>query len=228
MSLAAAGTCPPEMVNIENRYCIDRFEASLEKLTDEGREPWSPYLIPYNIEGTFFAVSKPGGIPQGYISGKQAALACQNSRKRLCTKWEWLTACQGPEGTLFPYGNTYEAGACNHHTGVHPLIRFHGKNKRGWTREELTNPGINQQTETLAPAGSHRGCVNAYGVYDMVGSLQEWIDDPAGTFLGEFYFRIFHPKKQPGCRYYTTAHPMQYLDYSTGFRCCADIQKEEE
>ena len=59
-----------------------------------------------------------------------------------------------------------------------------------------------------------------YGVYDMVGNLHEWTNDPEGTFLGGYYLDIH--QNGDGCDYRTGAHAVWYHDYSTGFRCCAD------
>ena len=50
--------------------------------------------------------------PQAYISGVQAQAACVAAGKRLCTAVEWLAACEGPNGYIYPYGNVYEAGKC--------------------------------------------------------------------------------------------------------------------
>jgi hypothetical protein len=57
-------------------------------------------------------------------------------------------------------------------------------------------------------------------VYDLVGNLDEWIDEPGGAFAGGFYAR----STQAGCEAVITAHPKGYADYSTGFRCCRDGQ----
>ena len=62
---------------------------------------------------------------------------------------------------------------------------------------------------------------NAYGVFDMVGNLHEWVDDPDGTFQGGYYLDTHI--NGDGCYYRTTFHAMSYYDYSTGFRCCADV-----
>ena len=72
--------------------------------------------------------------------------------------------------------------------------------------------------ERLVPA-------NAYGVFDMVGNLHEWIDDPEGTFRGGFYMDT--SRNGDGCSYETTAHNVQYHDYSTGFRCCMEPERVE-
>ena len=53
-------------------------------------------------------------------------------------------------------------------------------------------------------------------VYDLVGNLDEWVDEPGGAFAGGFYSR----STRAGCEAVVTAHPKGYLDYSTGVRCC--------
>jgi formylglycine-generating enzyme len=85
----------------------------------------------------------------------------------------------------------------------------------------MNDPQLNQLPGTLAETGSHGGCSNGYGVYDMVGNIHEWVDDPAGTFQGGYYLDV--EKNGDGCGYRTDAHVNSYHDYSTGFRCCADI-----
>lgn len=54
----------------------------------------------------------------------------------------------------------------------------------------------------------------------MMGNLNEWTADANGTYRGGYY--VDTAINGQGCLYTTTAHDMDYLDYSTGFRCCAD------
>src|SRR5687768_8335616 len=69
--VVADGACPDGMANVADRYCVDRWEASLD-----GER----------------AVSMPGVMPAGYVSGVQAARACKLSGKRLCSAAEWRFA----------------------------------------------------------------------------------------------------------------------------------------
>ena len=62
-------------------------------------------------------------------------------------------------------------------------------------------------------------------MYDLVGNLHEWVDDPDGTFRGGYYMDT--TKNGDGCSYHTTAHDFTYHDYSTGFRCCMDPERVE-
>jgi formylglycine-generating enzyme len=227
---ASSGRCPAEMALIEGRVCVDRWEASLvERLSDGLEHPWSPYQSVEKHEHTVRAVSRPGSIPQGYISGKQAQTACVASGKRLCTGAEWERACRGPAHTQFPYGQERRAGACNDDIrSTHPVAEV--VHKLGLAREAvwgdaMNQPLVNQLPGTVSPAGERAECTNDYGVFDMVGNLHEWVDDAQGTFRGGYYMDTSHNGE--GCAYATTAHDFDYHDYSTGFRCCADPDRAE-
>lgn len=202
------GPCPREMA-LAGSTCVDRWEASLID--------WSPYEVPTGGVAT----SEAGVPPQGYISGEVAEAACEAAGKRLCSLDEWMRACGGPDGTTWPYGNTYDPTACNDtYEGGHPVVDYFGTSDGVWDMEHMNDPGINQQENTVALTGSNPGCVSADGIYDLHGNLHEWISDPDGTFKGGFYADA--EINGPGCTYTTTAHELGYHDYSTGFRCCMD------
>ena len=90
---------------------------------------------------------------------------------------------------------------------------------------KLNDPGLGQVEGALSATGSHEACVNAWGVHDMVGNLHEWVATdaaaPHGTFAGGYYLDT--ALNGDGCHYRTVAHAHDYHDYSTGFRCCADL-----
>ena len=214
-------TCPADMVLVAGRVCVDRYEAALvEVLADGTTRDWSPYLV-VPAGRRVRAVSRANVVPQGYISGQQSANACMEAGKRLCTRDEWLAACRGPALRIYPYGNSFVAGACNVGRPVHPLISFYGRSDPSiYTYANMNNPGINQQPDSLARTGQYDRCVSQDGLFDMYGNLHEWIVEPDGTFKGGFYADT--NSNGAGCLYTTTAHGFTYHDYSTGFRCCAD------
>jgi sulfatase modifying factor 1 len=212
--------CPPEMVSVEGRFCVDRYEASVvERLADGGLRPHEPFL-PLDRDRSYVARSERGVVPQAYVSGKEAARACAAANKRLCAPVEWRSACGGSSGAAFPYGPARQKGRCRD-SGAAPMLVFHAATmKRGWGLAELNDPRNVQLDGTVAKTGSHEGCVNDYGAFDMVGNLHEWTSDPNGTFQGGYWLDTkLHGE---GCAYRTIAHPFDYHDYSTGFRCCAD------
>ncbi len=223
---APPGPCPAEMVLVEHealRFCIDRWEGVCDEvLAEGGTQPWSPYQAVDDVD--VVARSEGGVVPQGYISGDQAAAACAAAGKRLCTSEEWLLACQGPQVLTWPYGASAQPGVCNDDYPSHPVIDYFGTSDTWvWTYESMNDPGINQMDGTVAPTGEHSGCVSAFGVFDLVGNLHEWVEDVDGTFRGGFYVDV--ELNGPGCTYRTTAHDRGYHDYSTGFRCCGEPQR---
>jgi len=198
--------CPDGMVLVDG-FCIDRWEASIRG--------WSPYEVP----SSGVAQSLADVVPQGYISGNVAEAACEAAGKRLCTSPEWLRACGGPTGTVYPYGDTYRADACNEGREVHPVIELFGS-AADWSPTQMNDPRLNQLPESLDRTGANPSCVTAEGIFDMHGNLHEWVADADGTFRGGFY--VDAKINGEGCGYRTTAHTRTYHDYSTGFRCCAD------
>lgn len=198
--------CPAGMARIDD-FCIDRWEAHLADA--------SPFEVP--TDGV--AVSEAAVVPQGYISATVAATACAAAGKRLCTATEWTRACRGPTGTTYPYGDTYVAGACNDVRAEHPVVTLFGAGAT-FDAQQMNDPRLNQLPDTVEPTGAHAGCVSAEGVYDLHGNLNEWISDPNGTWKGGFYVEAVN--NGAGCLYTTTAHPVSYHDFSTGFRCCTE------
>jgi hypothetical protein len=199
-------------------FCIDRFEASLVEVTSDGEKRFSPYDM---VKGRKVrAVSRKGVVPQAYISRDEALAACKASRKRLCTETEWFTACSGKRPTIFPYGDERKAGYCNDQGKAPLLILYKVDDESAHGFEPMNDPRLNQLDNTVARTGAHPHCTNTYGVYDMVGNLHEWVDDPDGTFRGGYYLDTHI--NGDGCNYRTVAHDATYHDYSTGFRCCAD------
>ncbi len=250
--------CPEEMVLVPDRFCIDRFEASM--LDEPSGRPFSPFYPPdldelhKAVNGQPWglaalgkeqlrpavpllpewelspgahvrAVSRKGVVPQAYLSQKTARAACSAAGKRLCTLSEWKVACRGEHDTRFPYGATYQNAACNVRGHHHAAAILWGDASRGhW------DPRLNQvEVDGVALVkltGDTSTCRSAWGddgIYDMVGNLDEWVDDPStkGTFVGGFYAR----DTTRGCDAKISEHPAVFFDFSTGARCCADLRR---
>ena len=215
----------PEGMAVVATFCVDRYEAYVVELDAQGNEhPHSPYET---VEGlTVRAKDAAGVVPQGYISRVEAAAACENAGKRLCTADEFVYACSGgdPTDNDYPYGgHERRPGTCNEGKGS-AMVRLFCYHPTRWTFTEFNDPRLNEWQGGLAPTGSYPKCVSPFGLYDCVGNLHEWVDeaDPLGRgrFRGGFYGDA--ENNGPGCKYVTHAHMPTYHDYSTGFRCCAD------
>ncbi len=219
---------------VQGPYCIDKWEAAIVTVQPDGStKPWPPNHRVDGMESQIRAVTRPGKKPQGYISGAQAAVACEHAGKHLCEIDEWVLACRGPKLTTYPYGNVRKPNVCNDRykkLDNHPVMRLFKKYappgtdpSRMWWPEWMNDPRLFDLDHSVAPAGAFKGCTNGYGVYDMVGNLHEWVNDADGTFFGGFLMDTF--QNGEGCEYRTVAHPFDYHDYSTGFRCCADAKE---
>lgn len=139
---------------------------------------------------TVVARSAANTVPTGSLSWYQAAAACVNAGKRLCTNQEWIWACGGPTHTIYTYdSNTHVAGMCNE------------------------GPGI-------APTGTFSQCTNAYGVYDMNANVQEWTEWHSATAVEYRGGAEDEGASSARCNYGnpswldTDTHP------DIGFRCC--------
>lgn len=240
--------CGEGMVKI-GTFCVDAYEAHLEILQDDGqREPWPHFQRP-PTDRRYAASSAAGYFPQGYISRVEAATACKNAGKRLCSLGEWRRACEGKHWRLYGYSNKRKAGNCNSGKD-HLLSKLYGTNGRAWKYDEhFNNPELNQLEGFLARSGDYSSCTAGEGVFDMVGNLHEWVSDTLddglkerlekdnverrkqpmrdgnGLFVGGFFSTT--SELGPGCMYVTAAHEPSYHDYSTGFRCCRSIPKTQ-
>jgi hypothetical protein len=242
----AGGRCGADMVDVGGRFCIDRYEASLVdvRLGRELSPYFAPRRADARTAlDAFLGTSPPGApelprppgwqltepfepkalslataVPNGYVSGHLARAACENAGKRLCSSAEWVTACRGERNELFPYGARYEPGACNVSREAHPASVLWGDASRNHLDPRL-NLVSGAAGSLLRRTGETTRCRSDWGpdaIFDMVGNLDEWVDEPGGAFLGGFYSRA----TVNGCDARVSEHPPEYFDYSTGVRCC--------
>jgi formylglycine-generating enzyme len=166
------------------------------------------------------AISRPGTIPQSYLSQVLARRACENAGKRLCTQDEWVSACKGKAGAKYPYGGSYRQGVCNVYRLIHPAAVLHGSASLGH-RDPRLNLVYEGDSPLLRASGETASCASQWDderIFDMVGNIDEWVED--GMFLGGFYSR----STREGCEAKVSVHAAPYYDYSTGTRCCRDAE----
>jgi formylglycine-generating enzyme required for sulfatase activity len=153
--------------------------------------------------------------PVGYMNRASCEDACKAQGKRLLKNKEWLLAC---EGTKPKACNIFrQSPVVRMYRAPEPWIFMGVDCKQGenrWTLTCMNDPRLNEMAEGLAVPGEFKDCVSRFGVYDMVGNLGEWVDEPNGVFNGGLY-----PMPRSSCQYTTTAHGPGYSDYSIGCRC---------
>ncbi len=245
-SPAASGACGPDMVFVAGRFCIDRYEATLVDArlsrplspyfapnggdarrvfdafvgTKPDKAPELPRPPGWQLTEHFEpkAESRLAATPNGYVSGLLARVACENGGKRLCSPAEWVTACRGEQNRQFPYGDSYRAGVCNVGREAHPAQVLWGNASKNHLdpRLNLVEGGAGPLLRRTGETAQCRSDWGSDAVFDMVGNLDEWVDEPRGAFLGGFYSRA----TTNGCEARVSEHPPEYFDYSTGVRCC--------
>lgn len=213
--------CPAEMVEVlfgSGTVCVDRFEATAHRsATCDDPEPRGqfednyPEGFPDRVDslgctGTcrgesvspettpVYACSVAGVIPSSFITWFQAKRACENSGKRLCTGTEWSSACGGPAGSAYPYGDDYVPEFCN-------------VADRGFQFKQLT--------------GSMTDCEGAYpGLLDLSGNVTEWSAlCPNDCTLHGGSYSPFSPHARISCTVTNRLAPA-LSDERLGFRCC--------
>jgi len=185
------------MVPARGNVCIDAYE-------------WP------NTQGVrpLLAVS---GEPEEVGSPLDAEMLCLSVGKRVCTRAEWVAACRGPGGSKFPYGDSYDASACN--TGARWKEVDAGKVAKRDKRELA-------KLDQSVPAGSFDRCVSPAGAYDMVGNAEEWVRCDSGDY-GWCLVGGYWASKNATCSYSIIAHAPLWHYYETGFRCCLDTAVDE-
>lgn len=203
----APSPCPTGMVSVADaegtvHFCIDSYEMHVDLdgigNADQGAD-WpdaSTSAVPESGEGV---------EPIVLLSWYEAAAACENAGKHLCTSAEWADGCDGVAGeggSLYPWGNAWDDDAC----------------------ATLTEEG-EQVYDTLQPTASLPGCRSAAGTWDQVGNAWEWTDPGAlsgdGTPAtnkvgGAFYAGLDNSLCIPGG---VTDHTPDFQGTITG-RCC--------
>lgn len=218
-----SGACPPEMVEVEGEYCTEVRHNCVKWLDDS--------TLPYARCGEYepkatcvgerrkmsfcidrYEYTKPGEqVPMNHASFVVASDTCKGLGKRICTEDEWNFACEGEEMRPYPYGWKREA-KCN----------------QDRPKEELYDPN-NKQYQVLAdhrmPNGANPECVSPFGVYDMVGNLDEPVLRESQRYAYPYRNGLKGGWWMPArnrCRPATTKHDDHYHDIQVGVRCCSD------
>jgi len=154
-----------------NAFYVDQFEVTTARYaiflaaTGQGK----PGFVPKLWEQVNLA--SEGDRPVTGVNWNAADAYCRWAGKRLLTEAEWEKAARGPDGRRYPWGNAEPAFA----------LANYGQSISSHT-----------YSDSLRPVGSYEGGKSPYGIYDMAGSVSEWVAD----WYDEKYYAT-SPKSNP-------------------------------
>ena len=220
--------CPADMALVDGYFCPDlpyncRRDAERSYRCAEyvryGRCRGPLQLRRYCIDLHEWP-NRRGEMPAVYVDWDEAKASCASAGKRLCSRVEWVFACEGEKRLPYAWGYTRQPSPCNVDRAVidFDIDALLDPKARGEELDRLWQGD---------PIGSHPGCRSSWGVYDLNGNVDEWTDDRAdnpssphiSTLNGAYWGKV-----RATCRITTTSHGPTFKFYQVGFRCCADPQ----
>lgn len=218
--------CPDDMALVDGYFCPDLpytcarpFENSYRcaEYVQDARCRGPTQLRRYCIDRHEWP-NRIGAMPEVYVDWHTAKDRCASVGKRLCSRVEWVFACEGEKRLPYSWGYTRQPSPCNIDRAV---IDF--------DIDALLDPKAREEELDRLwqgdPVGSHPNCRSSWGVYDLNGNVDEWTDDQAdnpssphiSTLNGAYWGKV-----RATCRITTTSHGPTFKFYQVGFRCCAD------
>ena len=208
------------MILIDGEYCPDAEQICLKWIDPPPYENLrcAEYAKPVKCKGSTvhkrfcidreeYATKDENGVPELPMVRKnwnEAQAICATRGARLCKETEWEFACEGPEMSPYPYGWKREAGTCNH-----------DRTDLGGAEDKLK--------DHRAPASAFPKCTSPFGVHDMVGNVDEWVEREGMSAPNRSALRggWWLPGRNR-CRAATLGHDETYSGKQVGFRCCKD------
>ena len=200
VSLKTRYQCPEDMVIVEG-YTTGWFWIRQDDSTYL-RKKGKPRKIETFCMDKFEYPNILHHFPKTEVSYFEAKELCEQSGKRLCTEHEWERACIGDNEWEYSYGPEKELFRCN-------------------------TDGVEMGDDSLiAPCGSHPGCKNKWGVYDLNGNVSEWVEENEpgnhGVLRGGTAWKTDAYGQSCFSRHAHLRTDNTWKD--DGFRCCAKVE----
>ena len=151
---------PQHQVTLTTGYWIDKYEvtnAAFQAFVDAGgyrtQSYWSEAGWQWLSKQRVAALPRSCGssapnLPRACITWYEAEAYAQWRGGRLPTEAEWEYAARGPQSSIYPWGNDFDAARCN-------VV----------------------DSKSAKPVGSYPNGVSWVGAHDMAGNVMEWVQD---------------------------------------------------
>ncbi len=141
-----------EVTNGQYRRCVDAGECTEPSCWDPEDQSSEEY-------------------PVVCVTWEQASAYCEWVGGRLPTEAEWEYAARGPEGRIFPWGDSFDAARLNY---CDANCSF------DWA-DQLADDGY----AGPAPVGQYPAGASWCGTLDLAGNVWEWVADEYGPYPSE-------------------------------------------
>lgn len=169
--------------------------------------------VPQGTWRDFYNIGKED-YPVSNVTLEDARAFCEHVGKRLPTEAEWEKAARGPDSLKYSWGDVWDA-----------------------TKANTSETGMRNTQEV----GQAVGDLNAYGLYDTVGNVQEWTSDELKPYPDSPARRHESFRKKfiavRGSSYAMKGRTMPLYQrsgyapdsqFGTGFRCARDAEQMAE
>lgn len=148
--------------------------------------------------------NQEGVLPAVMLRFDQAQQWCRLEGKRLCTEAEWTFACRSVRRP-----SSCQVGLLERTVPVERL----------WDPERISSELAERDGRRRSQASE---CVNEFGVFDLIGNVQEWVVRPNGAEAGLALLKG-GPYNQRGASCDRALQITQLWSRypHTGFRCCS-------
>lgn len=167
---------PFQKVYLDNFY-IDKYEVTngLYTACVEAGVCEPPQRNLSHSRSDYFTNPIYKDYPVVNVDWDMARTYCEWRGARLPTEAEWEKAARGPDGLKFPWGDAPDSGC---------------KRSRSCGGVSYPNP----DTDDTVRAGQYETGRSVYGIYDLIGNVEEWVAD----WFSETYYQEMPDENPPG------------------------------
>lgn len=205
--------CPEGMVFVTGKACDDPEQVCLKWMDPPPYQNLrcAEYATPVRCKGTTktmaFCIDREEAhdpateLPTVDVSFVESKASCASRGAHLCKEDEWVFACEGEAMLPYPYGSARDSKACN--------------------IDQTRLGGANGKLRDLrAKVSEYPRCTSAFGVHDMTGNVDEWVEREVGSHASVLHGGWWLPGRNR-CRATTAEHGPEYSGKQVGYRCCA-------